>query len=91
MSIQSDNDYKPDIEIMDRYINFSAELLRISLLAIGGFGAIILIKLKSQNNTISIHHLLFLLFPFAVLPYVPALHSFIASVHQIACRGISRI
>ena len=60
MSIQSDNDYKePDFEIMDRYINFSAELLRISLLAIGGFGAIMLIKLKNESNTISIYHLLF--------------------------------
>lgn len=60
MSIKSGNDYKPDLEIMDRYINFSAELLRISLLAIGGFGTIMLIKLKNESNIIPLHHLLFL-------------------------------
>ena len=49
MSIQSDNDYKPEFEIMDMYMNFSAELLRIPLLAIGGFGAIMLIKLKEES------------------------------------------
>jgi hypothetical protein len=35
-------DYKPDFEILDRYINFSSELLRLSLLGISGFGALVL-------------------------------------------------
>lgn len=52
MSIQSENDYKLDFEILDRYLNFSSELLRISLLAMGGFGAILLINLKNENENL---------------------------------------
>ena len=39
-----DCDYKPDFEILDRYINFSSELLRLSLLGISGFGTLLLLK-----------------------------------------------
>ena len=57
MSIQSDSDYKPDFEILDRYLNFSSELLRISLLAIGGYGTIMLVKLKDETDKLPLNHL----------------------------------
>jgi hypothetical protein len=34
-----ENQYKVDFEISKGYINFSSELLRLSLLSMGGFGA----------------------------------------------------
>jgi hypothetical protein len=37
-----ENHYKPDLEILDRYVKFSAELLRISLVAISAIGFVIL-------------------------------------------------
>lgn len=43
-------DYKPDFEICDRYINFSSELLRISLLALTGLGAFILLTFNPDSN-----------------------------------------
>jgi len=33
--------YKADIELLEKYVGFSSELLRISLLAMGGYGALI--------------------------------------------------
>ena len=33
-----ENRYKPDLELMDRYTAFSAELVRLSLLGIAGLG-----------------------------------------------------
>src|SRR4051812_47706676 len=42
-SAPADNfDYKQDLDILDRYVNFSSELLRLSLLGISGFGALVL-------------------------------------------------
>src|SRR6476620_11532067 len=41
-------DYKPDFDILDRYINFSYEILRLSLLGISGFGALVLFN-KEQT------------------------------------------
>ncbi len=67
---------------MDRYINFSSELLRISLLAIGGFGTIILIKLKNESNAIPLNHLIFLYISiccFAVCAGLALFHRFYAS------------
>lgn len=40
--------YKVDFDIANGYINFSSELLRLSLLAITGFGALILIRDKNE-------------------------------------------
>ncbi len=42
-------DYKPDFDILDRYLNFSAELLRLSLLGISGFGALLILKYSKDN------------------------------------------
>ena len=40
--------YKADFTISDNYRSFSSELLRLSLLAIGGFGAIVISKIKGD-------------------------------------------
>jgi hypothetical protein len=37
-------DYKPDLEVSDRYVNYSSEILRLSLLGIGGFGTFLLLQ-----------------------------------------------
>lgn len=42
--------FKADFLIMDNYIKFSGELLRLSLLAIGGFGTLILLRIKDQDK-----------------------------------------
>jgi ATP/ADP translocase len=47
-------DYKPDFDILDRYINFSSELLRLSLLGISGFGALILYG--NKENRMILNH-----------------------------------
>lgn len=60
MTPLSDDQYKPDFEILDRYLKFSSELLRISLMAMGGFGAILLAKLKHENTHVSLGNLDFL-------------------------------
>ena len=44
-----DSNYKPDFEIADRYINFSSELLRLSLLAITGLSSVIFLSLKKES------------------------------------------
>lgn len=41
-------DYKADQQICDRYIGFSSELLRLSLIAIGGYGALVTLFLKDK-------------------------------------------
>lgn len=56
--------YKVDFEISKGFIDFSSELLRLSLLAMGGFGALALIKIENQdriNPTFLQNPLLFLL------------------------------
>ena len=45
-----ENHYKPDFEILDRYINFSSELLRLSLLAITGIGSLIMLSIGEKND-----------------------------------------
>lgn len=45
----AEQDYKPDFEIADKYINFSSELLRLSLLAITGIGTLILFTFKEGS------------------------------------------
>lgn len=82
MSIQSETDYKPDFEILDRYLTFSSELLRISLLAIGGFGSIVLIKLKDEKDHAPLHHFQFLFISicfFALCAALSLFHRFYAS------------
>ncbi len=56
--------YKADFEISQRYINFSAELLRISLLAIGAYLTLVLAVLKSPANVGIVTQSL--LFPFSI-------------------------
>jgi hypothetical protein len=43
-----ESQYKVDFEILKGYIDFSSVLLRLSLLAMGSFGALILIKSKGE-------------------------------------------
>jgi hypothetical protein len=50
MDTINDCDYKPDFELADKYISFSAELLRLSLLAITGIGALIMYSLKEKPD-----------------------------------------
>lgn len=45
-----ESQFKADFMIFEGYIKFSSELLRLSLLAMGGFGALVLIKLKGEDN-----------------------------------------
>lgn len=42
--------YKVHFTIMDNFINFSFELLRLSLLAIGGMGTLMLVIIKGENK-----------------------------------------
>src|SRR5688572_26715800 len=46
--------YKPDFEIRNSYIDFSSELLRLSLIAMGGFGALVLAKIENGQKNIII-------------------------------------
>ena len=43
-----EDSYKADSEACDRYISFSSELLRLSLIAIGGYGTLVTIFLKDK-------------------------------------------
>lgn len=45
-----ENKFKADFQISTGYINFSSELLRLSLLAVGGFGALVLIRVKGESG-----------------------------------------
>lgn len=38
--------FKADFELLDRYIQFSSELLRISLIAMGGYGTLLMSSFK---------------------------------------------
>ena len=42
--------YQADFAISENFIKFSGELLRLSLLAIGGFGALILLKIQDGDK-----------------------------------------
>jgi hypothetical protein len=42
--------FKVDFMISEGYIKFSSELLRLSLLAMGGFGTLVLVRLKGENK-----------------------------------------
>ncbi|MFW0739245.1 hypothetical protein [Flavobacterium sp. T12S277] len=42
-------DYQADFIISENYIKFTAELLRLSLLAIAGFGALFVAKIKNEG------------------------------------------
>jgi hypothetical protein len=44
-----ETNYKADSQICDRYISFSSELLRLSLIAIGGYGTLVTIFLKDRG------------------------------------------
>lgn len=46
----SEEDYKPDFEILDRYISFSSEILRLSLFGISGFGVLLLYGNKAGET-----------------------------------------
>ena len=45
-----EHQYKVDFEILNGYINFSSELLRLSLLAMASFGALVLIRIKGESE-----------------------------------------
>lgn len=45
-----ENKYKPDFDISESYIKFSSELLRLSLLAMGGFGSLVLYQIKIETQ-----------------------------------------
>ncbi|WP_207494499.1 hypothetical protein [Aridibaculum aurantiacum] len=46
-----DSQYKADFDIAKGYIDFSSELLRLSLLAMGGFGTLALVRFQGDGNT----------------------------------------
>lgn len=78
-----DNQYKPDFEIADRYINFSSELLRLSLLAITGIGGLILFSFKNDSQ-LNLNHIDKILFSVVLSVFVLAvgaslIHRFYAS------------
>ena len=43
-----ESQYKVDFDILKGYLDFSSELLRLSLLAMAGFGALVLTKIKGD-------------------------------------------
>lgn len=43
-----ESQFKADFVILEGYIKFSGELLRLSLLAMGGFGTLFLIRVKGE-------------------------------------------
>lgn len=55
-------DYEPDMQLSDRYINFSAELLKISLTAISGIGALVIFEAKDGHNSYDLEPIKSLLF-----------------------------
>lgn len=80
---KSNFDYNPDLDILDRYINFSSELLRLSLLGISGFGALVLYSKGSNNNNLLTAHVSSTLFTavvfFAISAALALSHRFIAT------------
>jgi hypothetical protein len=83
MSDLNEMDYQPDFEIADKYINFSSELLRLSLLAITGIGALMMYSFDKESNlhlTMLDKYLFFLtLFFFALASGTALGHRFWAS------------
>jgi len=62
----NEGQYKPDFDIANGYINFSSELLRLSLLAIGGLGTLVLAAIENDGkNAID-----FLTNPVSMLPSI---------------------
>jgi hypothetical protein len=53
--------YKADFMISENYIKFSSELLRLSLLAIGGFGTLVLTKIKEEHCTVVLQDIFFII------------------------------
>ncbi len=53
--------FKADFVILEGYIKFSGELLRLSLLALGGFGTLLLIRLKNETGAEFLKHSDFLI------------------------------
>lgn len=51
-----ENKYKSDFQISESYIKFSSELLRISLLAMGGFGTLVLYQFKQGDQDLKYLH-----------------------------------
>jgi len=42
-------DYKPDFELADRYISFSSEILRLSLLAITAISSLMIFAFEKET------------------------------------------
>ncbi len=40
----NEHDYKPDFEILDRYVKYSSEILRISMIIIAAMGSVSILK-----------------------------------------------
>ncbi|KAF2518753.1 hypothetical protein E0W68_08355 [Flavobacterium salilacus subsp. salilacus] len=45
----NENQYKPDFELLDKYVNYSSELMRISILLITSMGALTIFKTKCDE------------------------------------------
>jgi len=76
-----ESQYKADFMITDGYIKFSSELLRLSLIAMGGFGTLLLIRLKDPNGQLLEDPKLFLISMvfFALCSAAALFHRFYAS------------
>jgi hypothetical protein len=78
-----ESQYKVDFDILNGYINFSSELLRLSLFAMGGFGALVLIKIKGEEKLPGfLHQPIFFLFSmlfFALCAGAALFHRYFAS------------
>ena len=79
----NEKDYKPDFELADRYINFSSEILRLSLLAMTGVGALIIFSLeKGATSKLSLSNMnlfFFSLLFFALAAGASLSHRFFAT------------
>jgi len=74
--------YKADFMIFEGYIKFSSELLRLSLIAMGGFGSLVLIKFNSQEQNTFLEDPKFFLISmvlFALCSAASLFHRFYAS------------
>ena len=45
------HDFKPDFDLLDRYISYSSELLRISLLGIGAYGSLAIYAVENPGSS----------------------------------------
>lgn len=76
----NEENYKADFEVLNNYIGFSAEILRISLLAIGGFGALVMAKFERKISLCLFPKFLLLSICFFILTSFCALiHRYVAS------------